>query len=433
MDKKTLQNSVWFRLCIIGLTTLALLIPSGMITSLIQERQNRYDDVFAEIAEKWGSNQTVSGPILSVPYTVEVEYEKGKVVKSTRYLHILPEDLKIDAKITPFVRYRGIYEIVVYSGEIELSGSIVPGDIDLIDLPNDALRWSEAFISFGVTDMKGIKNLVQLEWNGEVLQMDPGVESQDIIDSGISKKVGSVNKNGANPFKLTLNLNGSSGLFFTPLGKVTDVAMTSSWKEPSFTGGFLPEDRVINEQGFSAKWQVLHLNRSFPQKWTGNLHTIQESAFGVKLLVPVNEYQKNMRTAKYAFMLITLTFLSFFMIELLTDNMIHPIQYLLTGFALLVFYTLLLSLSEHLGFDFAYLIASVATISLIVVYLKSVLDNLVQTGIVGGILILLYGYMYMVLQLQDYALLVGSIGSFIILATVMYLTRKTNWSGGMHS
>ena len=433
MEKIPLIKSVWFRLIIVGVLTLLLLIPASMILSLIHERQDRYNNVFHEIASKWGEEQTVSGPVLSVPYTVEIQRPENKIEKVTKYLHILPEELQITTKIYPQMRYRGIFEIVVFNADIEMSGNFTPGEVKIANEDHYDLRWDEAFVSFSVSDMTGIKNLIELNWNGEMLAMDPGIITRDVFGSGISKKIGSYDPTERSEFSIHLNLNGSSNLYFTPLGKETRVDMTSDWSEPSFTGSFLPEGREISEEGFSAWWEIFHLNRSFPQMWVGPLQSLDDSKFGVKLLVPVNEYQKTMRTAKYAAMIISLTFLTFFMIELLNGKAIHPIQYLLTGFALIVFYTLLLSFAEHLGFHAAYAISSVATIALIVMYLKSIFRSLTHTIIVGGILVLLYGYMFFVLQLQDYALMVGSIGLFVILATVMYLTRKIDWAKGMQT
>jgi len=232
-------------------------------------------------------------------------------------------------------------------------------------------------------------------------------------------------------FRIRLDLNGSAGLLFSPVGKETIAELKSDWTNPSFMGDFLPEERSVDGAGFSAKWKVLHLNRNFPQAWTGSQNLVGQTLFGVNLLLAVDEYQKTMRTAKYAIMFIALTFLTFFMIELLSRHTIHPIQYLLIGFALLVFYTLLLSISEYLIFAQAYWIASIAIIAMITLYARSVLANNLQTLVISGVLMLLYGYLFIILQLQDYALLMGSIGLFAVLAIVMYLTRKIDWFGIM--
>ena len=205
------------------------------------------------------------------------------------------------------------------------------------------------------------------------------------------------------------------------------MKISSSWKDPSFIGTFIPDEHEITDDGFTAKWKILHLNRNYPQQWMGGQYKINASTFGVDLLLPVDEYQKTMRTTKYAIMFISLTFLSFFMIELLNKKVLHPIQYLLIGFALLLFYTLLLSLTEHILFKYAYILAAIANVGLITAYTRGVLKHYLQTVLIFAILTILYGYLYVVLQLQDFALLMGSIGLFVILAVVMYLTRKIDW------
>jgi inner membrane protein len=224
-----------------------------------------------------------------------------------------------------------------------------------------------------------------------------------------------------------LNINGSESINFIPVGKQTNVDLDSDWANPSFEGSFLPNTRDINETGFNASWKVLHLNRSYPQQWIGTKYNIDESSFGVKLLLPVDHYQKSLRSVKYAIMFISLTFLIFFFTEILNKKRIHPIQYLLVGLGLSVFYTLLVSLSEQINFNLAYLLASLSIITLITAYSYSMLKNIKLTVIVAFVLSVLYTFLFTVIQLQDYSLLLGSIGLFLALAIVMYLSRKVDW------
>jgi len=228
-------------------------------------------------------------------------------------------------------------------------------------------------------------------------------------------------------FTLSLDLKGSQLLYFTPVGKVTDIALTSEWSNPSFNGAFLPDSREVNEKGFVAKWNVLHLNRNFPQSWTNNRHTIYNSSFGIDLLLPVDNYQKSYRSVRYAILFIGLTFLIFFFIEVLHKVFIHPIQYILVGVALIVFYTLLLSISEHLHYNFAFIISAIATLLLIAGYVRAILRSGSFTMLISGILTVLYTFIFVIIQLQDYALLIGSVGLFIIVGLVMYFSRKIDW------
>lgn len=427
MTKNWLKDSLGLRLAIIALFTLILLIPAAMIQSLIHERQERRNSALVEVSEKWGKEQIISGPIITIPYHYYFKNEKNETITSTRYAHFLPEALQIKSEMQPEIRYRGIYEVVLYHARIQFEGHFGVPDIGDLKIPEKDMLWQDAFISVGISDMKGIKDLINLQWNGQMMAVNPGIKTNDVLESGISTSIPLTAANEKTGFSFTININGSEGLYFTPLGKETKVTISSKWRDPSFLGQYLPEERTIGPEGFTADWKILHLNRNFPQQWLGDRYKIQSSAFGVNLLLPIDEYQKTMRTAKYAIMFISLTFLAFFMIELLNRKVLHPIQYLLIGFALLVFYTLLLSISEHIVFKYAYLIAGIGVVTLITAYTRSVLKHNLQTLIIFGILIILYGYLYIVLQLQDFALLMGSIGLFVILATVMYLTRKIDW------
>lgn len=427
MAKNRIKNSVGLRLGIIAILSMVLLIPSGMMQSLIKERKLRRDSATQEVSNKWGTAQTICGPILTIPFKSYSKNDSGELITKIKYAHFLPDDLSIIGTIHPQIRYRGIYEIVLYNTKLQLNGNFSSPDFEDLNLPKKDMIWKEAFVAVGITDMKGIKDLIKIKWNDLELVANPGIQTNDVIASGVSVKMALDPEIEKFEFSSEINLNGSTALMFIPIGKETKIKISSGWNNPSFTGSFLPEIREITSDGFNAQWKVLHLNRNYPQRWIGTRYKITPSSFGVNLLLPVDEYQKTMRTAKYAIMFIALTFLSFFMIELLNKKIIHPIQYLLIGFALLVFYTLLLSFSEHIVFKYAYLIASSGILILITTYTKSVLSSNLQTGMIAGILTILYGYLYIVLQLQDYALLMGSLGLFLILAIVMYLTRKIDW------
>lgn len=421
-----LKRSLGARLFIIAFLTLILLIPSVFIMELISEREQRRDTVTEEISRKWGAEQTLVGPLITVPYTYS--YQNGaKVEQTLRYAHFLPEYLHIEGIVTPEIRYRGIYEVIVYNTRLTLSGTF--GALDLADfkIPREEFLLEDAFVSVGISDMTGLRDIVEINWNGREYIASPGVETNDVIESGFSFSPDPGPDSRAFNFDFELNLNGSMGLLFSPVGEQTTVQITSDWPNPSFTGHFLPVSREVNTGGFSATWNVLNLNRNFPQHWLGSKQEVTTSTFGVNLLQRVDEYQKTMRTVKYAIMFISLSFLTFFMFELLNRKTIHPFQYLFIGTALLIFYILLLSISEYTSFNVAYFLASVPTILMISLYSRSVLEDGIKSGIISLVLIVLYGYLYILLQLQDYALLVGSIGLFSVLGLVMFLTRNLNW------
>ncbi len=427
MSRLEIKNSVGIKLFIIAVLSLLLLIPALMIEEIVYERNNRKDNAQNEVSDKWGTNQTISGPILSIPFNKYVKDSDGNIVKSINYAHFLPDVLNIESNLESEKRYRGIYELVVYNAKIKIIGQFTSPDFTDINVITSEINWKDAILTFGISDMKGIKKLVDISINDENISANPGIETNDVLISGISVKpfLDSLPQN--LNFSIDLDLNGSKELHFTPVGKETIVTLNSDWNNPSFNGNFLPLKREINDNGFTAEWNILHLNRNYPQKWIGSQFKIDSSNFGVNLRVTVDEYQKTIRTTKYAIMFISLTFLTFFMIELLGGKSVHPIQYLLIGFGLLIFYALLLSLSEHLSFENSYIIASIGIITLISLYTKSVFKENKFTFLLAGILVLLYGYLYIVLQLQDYALIMGSIGLFFILALLMFLTRNIDW------
>lgn len=428
-----LSHSITLRLFVIGILILIMLIPVSMIESLIRERQYRHTEAQNEISEKWGYPQTVGGLVLSVPYNVytKVTRDNGKeeMMTSTAYYHFLPESLNIGGELVSEKRNRGIFETIVYSSELELSGQFKL-DADMQN-KTSGLRWDEATVSLGITDLRSIQESVSVNWDGESKLFNPGLPSRDVFESGISVPVAVAWGDSATtvdiPFSIDLSLRGSDYIHFVPLGKTTTVQMNSGWKSPSFDGAFLPQNREISDNGFEASWKVLNLNRPYPQDFKGSVQGVDESAFGVTLLLPVDHYQKSTRAAKYAVLFITLTFVVFFFIQIMGRVRIHPVQYILVGFALCMFYTLLISISEHLLFGWAYLIAAGSIVSLVSFYAHGTFKSIKLTGVLSAIMILLYGFIFSIIQLQDLALLVGSVGLFLALAVIMYVTRKIDW------
>jgi inner membrane protein len=291
----------------------------------------------------------------------------------------------------------------------------------------ERVLWNEAFVTLGISDLKGIRDTVDFSVCQALLPSEPGVVSNDVVESGITCKTPIANPSVKAPFSVSVNLNGSSELRFTPVGQVTHVAMESPWENPSFVGNFLPESRDVSGRGFQAQWRVLNMNRNFPQSWSGSRYKVAESSFGVRLFLPVDEYQKTSRTVKYAILFIGLTFVAFFLSEVIAKVTLHPVQYALIGFALVVFYVLLLSISEHTSFNLAYALSSVAVIALVASYARWITESGRIAVIITGVLTLLYTFLFVTLQLEDFALLLGSVGLFVILGLVMYLTRKVDW------
>jgi inner membrane protein len=431
METKGIQqflNSYSVKMIIVSVLAILLLIPSFLIMDIIQERIALSEKVKNELYAQWGGKQVVAGPVLNVPFSVSEPGENNQAPGIRNGVaHFLPETLKTDGILYPETRKRGIYKVVVFEGKLNLTGSFAQPDVSQLELQNAQFNWEAAYFTIGVSDMRGIKNLPELTVNGQKCIVEPGVADTDLFQSGITIKAGSVDLNQPFNFGIELVLNGSEDLSVEALGKTSEVTMKSDWADPGFTGAFLPEKRDVSAKGFTASWSVTHLNRNFPQQWIDQKFKTHESKLGVELLIPVDHYQKTMRSVKYAILFIALNFIIFIFIELKSKARIHPFQYSLVAFALLIFYALLTSIGEQTGFNLAYLISAVAVTSLISWYAFSILRNsrmvvwvtLLQTG--------LYLFLFTILQLQDYALLAGSIGLFAILAIIMRASQQIKW------
>lgn len=424
-----IKNSVTLKLASIAILILLLLIPSSMVKSIITERELLNREAISEVSTKWANSQEINGPILTIP--VHYAYMNNeKLVESTRYWHILPEDLEIKGKVMPETLSRGIYKIVVYKSDLSISGKFLldksPEKSNLKEI-----KWDEAFLTIGISDLRGIEEQVVLNWGTDKLDVEPGSRIPSIISTGITIDLPLIDPTlkGGIPYNLKVKLQGSRNMSFIPVGNTTTVHLTSDWKDPSFNGNFLPDLRKVNDEGFIAQWKVLQLNRNFPQAWMNSElnEDLENASFGVNLILPLDDYQKAMRSAKYAVMTIALTFLVFFLVEILNGRKIHPFQYTLVGLALTTFYILLISISEHSNFNLAYSISMGAIVSMITLYSFSIFKTKKQSILLFFTLSGIYGFLFVTLQLADYALLLGSAGLTLILGLTMYFTRKINW------
>jgi len=430
-ERRVLKGSIMVKMVVVGVLILVLLIPLLMIWGLISERQQRHDAVTAEVASSAGSSQTLGGPVLVVPFRIYSQAETQELA------FFLPEALSVKGSLEPERRSRGIYDVVLYKANLRLSGTFRRPSFDAWDTDLKDIHWDQAYLAIGITDMKGLRQGVDVTWAGKVLQLAPGGTVECLWPSGLKVPIAGLDHAPVGQtfdFGLDLVLSGSRDLRVLPFGKQTTVALRSTWPSPSFAGRFLPDSRRVTDHGFEATWNVPYFGRSYPQQWRGNeavkvadSSTVTASSFGVGLFLPVDVYQKTERSVKYGVLFVLLTFLTFFLYEVFSPFSLHPMQYLLVGSALCLFYVLLLSISEHVPFVLSYLIASVATIGLITAYAAAILRGSLRALGVGAALTALYGYLYVLLQAEDYALLLGSIGLFVILALVMYVTRRLDW------
>ncbi|TKC07312.1 cell envelope integrity protein CreD [Pedobacter frigoris] len=431
-----LQDSVAAKLFLIGVLTLLLLIPSSWIQSLISEREQRQEEAINEISEKWAGSQLIESPVMQLPYktSLKVTDAAGKVtfkeVISTIY--ILPENLNIQSQINPQELKRGIFTAVVYNARIKIKGGFSQLELKKSGINPDMIDWSKVKITAGISDFKGLKSNPVIRLGDSLYTAEPDFSKENLFSNSLAIQTNLTStKNTSLDFNIDMELAGSGELNFLHLGKNTTVNVAGKWDNPSFTGSYLPEKRNTESKDFTGAWKMSNFSRPFPQQWEASNNALtnqnkEKATFGIKFLLPVDHYQKATRSAKYAILIILLSFISLFFIELLNKVRVNLLQYVLIGAAMIIYYSLLLSFTERVGFAVAYLVASVSTIVLISTFIGAFLSNRKAAAVFAVILSIFYIFIYVIIQLQDLALLFGSIGLFITVACLMYFSVKIN-------
>ena len=428
---ETLQGSVTGKVLFIGGLILLLLLPVGMIKDLIRERTGLYDAARANVAAAWGAPQTIGGPILVVPFQF-TRMSYAQPVTITDELYLLPEALELTGVAESAERFRGIYGVPVYTARFHVSGRFAPPALGA-EYQDLTILWDQAQIALPLADARSVKEPIVLTSGTATTTFQPGGTrvpgfGPQLVAPYAELGLGALTAPQAFSFELVLQ--GTETLRFLPLGGETRVSVTSDWPSPSFSGAYLPDERSVTDTGFSAQWRVLDLGRGYASSWTradAAPQSVAASAFGVELMTPVGIHEASMRAAKYAVLIIGLTFVAYFLFELFAALRLHALQYLLIGMANCVFYLLLLALAEQIGFAYAYLASATAATTLIAMYSAAVLRSLRRAVPVAGLLAALYGSLYVTLRAEDYALLFGALGLFVVLAAFMYLTRRVDW------
>ncbi|WP_339868128.1 cell envelope integrity protein CreD [uncultured Algoriphagus sp.] len=424
-----ISRSTSLKLLVIGFIALLLLIPQALITDLIDERQTRLQETENEVTDKWSRSQTVIGPYLALPYHTYREVQSNgetKVIKELQTAYFLPDLLDVTGDLQAESLHRGIFDVVVYRGDLDVKADFNSIALGKLDITFEQVLWDQATFLISVSDLRGIGENPDLKLDSLSLISEPFTDTQTNL-KGLQFPAYLDSASNDFTFSGKIKLKGSKEFHIVPLGKTTTLKLSGNWPNPSFQGDFLPEDRVLTKEGFESTWKVLHFNRPFGQEFINRLPNFLESSFGLSLKMPVDQYQQSIRTSKYAILIIILSFLALFLMETFTKRRIHPLQYTLVGFALVLYYTLLIALSEQFGFTSAYLISSLATVGLLAFYSKSLFSQLKTTGIFTGILSAFYIFIFVIIKQQDYALLIGSIGLFIALAVTMVISRKIDW------
>ncbi|MEZ7011721.1 cell envelope integrity protein CreD [Aeromonas sp. S13(2024)] len=415
------------------LLSLLLMVPVQSIMELNRERQAYRSQAIHSIMASSSGPQRLMGPIIVQPYTrsVTVEQEGKRFVRQEQiYRYLLPEQLDIRANMEVTPRKLGIYQAQVYQTRLSLSGRLptaaqlqesapLAGDSELVA--------GKPYLSLVLSDARGINSVPELQLGTQRIPFAPGARLGDAL-AGIHAPLDSLPQQDGT-FHLELNLQGMNTLDIVPLGKESTLQLAGNWPHPNFIGDFLPGSRTLSPQGFEANWQTSwfasDMETRFNRMMNGGDSNL--STFSVSLVQPVDHYQLNERAAKYALLFIGLTFISFFMFELLKGLRVHPIQYALVGMGLAIFYLVLLALTEHLGFGWAYLVAALASVLLNGFYLSHVLGGPKKGIGFAALLGLVYAILYSLLQAEEIALLLGALLLFATLALIMLLTRKLDW------
>ncbi len=431
---ESVKNSHFIKAVLIGFLILLLQIPIAKIRGVIKEREKTRAEAVDEVTNKWGKSQLLMGPAIVVPYKkrgIQQDNRRQREYQSdVEYASFLPELLKISGRIESELRYRGIFKIPVYKMSLDVSGKFSRPDFSEWTIEADDILWDRAFCSVCVTDAQAMTKSTTLSWNNKPLEFLPSAGGHGSNPQGIHVKLKDSLDGESFNFSFSMELNGSVGAYFVPFGQDTEVDISSNWASPSFQGTWLPTARTINDEGFEATWNIPFLSTNYPKNWKSwsDLERASlSSRFGVDMISPIDHYRMSHRSVKYQILFLVLTFATLWLFEVLIKVNIHPVQYLFVGMGMCLFYLLELSLAEHAGFVSAYIIASIAIIVLVTSYCVAVLKTAKRAMIVGLVVMLLYIYLYVLLMIEDYALLGGSIGLFVVLAFIMFLTRKVDW------
>ena len=425
--------SFTIRIMVIGLIIIFLHVPVAMIHEQVAQREQAKWHAYRDIAAKWGKTQTVLGPRLVIPYFEIASHSDSKTASITRvrkYASFLPESLNVNANVKCDSRYRGIFSIPVYQGKLTLKGKFKRPDFKKLGIENAIVLWNEARLLVEVTDARAIQQKIDLAWNRQNFEFKPGLSSAIKRRQGFHVVIDDLLAAKTYSFAIKFEINGSRNLSFAPFGKHNEISMTANWKDPSFQGAWLPYHREINPQGFTANWKVSDISRSYPQQWqldTFDESILQQSVVGSDFINTVDSYSMTTRSMKYFLLFIGFTFALIWLLEMMCQLRVYVIQYVFIGLALALFYLLLTALSEHIGFGFAYSVASLMVVLTVGLYSKTVLPHKKHAWLIGGVTTLLYTYLYFLLQEAKYSFLIGSMSVFAVLVLAMYLTRRLDW------
>lgn len=426
-----------FRFGLVAVIALVLLIPLVLVENIVDERAGLYRSVVNQIGQTWGGRQEMYGPVLVIPYVerrlytrTEGEGDNKRSVEDSRlvtdHLVLLPAEAEFQSGMEPQERQRGIYRSLVYAADVTMRGRFELPEADALDRLAPArvsIDFDKAFVVVGLSWTNALRTADPFMWNGQALTPEPGTQPFTSLDSGYRVPVRLSPATRSYTYSQHVSFNGSQGLNFVPVGDVTTIALASPWPHPSFQGSVLPVEHEVRPDGFTASWHVPSLARSFPGLSTLDDWPFPAFTVGVDLYESGTQYHLVGRAVKYGALFIAVTFLAFLVLEMGWGARLHPVQYGVVGLSMVVFYLVLLSLSEHLGFGLSYAAASACTVLMIALYAGTALRSLRQGLGAGVLLTALYSLLYTILQMEDYALLMGTALILVMLAALMVVTR----------
>jgi inner membrane protein len=431
------------KIALIVAMVLLMLVPLYYVSNLIEERQGRQESVLSDFKRSWGPTQTVLGPILVVPYRSEAQEPR-------RYLHIAPNQLKVKALLAPEARSRGLFHAIVYSADVSFTGSFLVSGEALSSAAAANLAWDESFVILHASDLRGLKSDAKLSLGGETLLWSDCAGLGDAICASGTVVVAPTKFTGPPPlgvpipFDSSVTLRGTQSFQVVPVGKDLDLSVASSWSTPSFGGISLPSRSVVEPSGFEASWrtsgniatgQLIWASTDLLGKWLSfagvngsRTWRVTDNQIKIELLEPVPTYRMVERSSKYGVLFLALSFLTYFLFEMISGVRIHLVQYGLLGLSISLFALLLISFSEPLGFTAGYIVSSLMVLLQASLYTATVTRRAHDAARFGGVWGALFGFLYVVLSLETYSLLAGSVALFAVLSVVMVVTRHIDWS-----
>lgn len=449
-----MSRSSGLRFITVGALALVMSVPLTLVSGVVQDRADYSRETVATLSSEWGGEQLFSGPLLTVPVTEEVTYDRRReavdastgltlrddkgnpifehyeetVTEDRQPFYLYAETFDMEMTTETQTRYRGIFEVPVYTADIAMHFDFDLSSAEEMLTGKEVAHWDDAHLRVFLSSNKALRGEALLEADDRMLRLEP-IASGGQDQTGITARVGDP-RNIAG-YRLQLGINGAQTLAAAATGRTTRFTLKSDWPDPSFHGAFLPDTSAVTETGFEATWVVPHLARSLPQMSRSYPDTTarQTASMGVRFITPNDFYQKAWRSARYGILFIALTFLTILMLERTSERPAHPVQYLMVGLAQSVFVLLMVAYAEQIGFGAAYLVASGATIGLLTVFGATALRLGRKTWLLSGVLVTVYSVLFLILRSADYALLAGSTLAFVALALTMWLTRNEEWQG----